>query len=74
MAQDAIDHALKTGKLGVQARPCATSHLKLVRAHRAGCASTSPTRGIVTLARHHYVQRLHRTDAPTRAARIGVCV
>ena len=30
MAQDAIDHALKTGKLGVQARPCATTHLKLV--------------------------------------------
>ena len=31
MAQDAVDRALKTGKLGVQARPCATTHLKLVR-------------------------------------------
>ena len=30
MAQDAIDRAMKTGKLGVQARPCATTHLKLV--------------------------------------------
>ena len=30
MAQDAVDRALGTGKLGVQARPCATTHLKLV--------------------------------------------
>ena len=33
MAQDAIDRALKTGKLGVQTRPCATTYLKLVRSH-----------------------------------------
>ena len=40
MAQDAIDHALKTGKLGVQARPCATTHLKLVCSWQCSIAMT----------------------------------
>ena len=60
MAQDAIDHALKTGKLGVQARPCATSHLKLVRSHRAACCLVIP------LQWHHDagpLPRLKRLDA-----------